>query len=399
MGKIIDKIKELLGIKPKVEMLPVGNTSDYSKEDKRGTFQKNMKCEPSLTPSQEIEKVLENRIKLADENIELEGLEARDDKEKFQGIRDEGARRNKIEEDRTGKNKKYNMYFYMLLNLHWKPKVSEIIEELYESDPTILEKGRKNELVERIKQQTGIDKENPDKTFEEWVIDSLDIPVKLGMKNGIETVERPKINLRPIIESVMPLDEFVKNVIENRVNGMQAMVQNASVIGEKFGVAHALMRAINPKCTIPTELQDQYDSVEDYQEKKATGLQEITNQVIEDGTISEQLTVFRQKFIDSQLFSKNAILGYSLDEYKSMVQQMIEREEEAKDGNSKVSRLSSDLMQRYMMGLWKGAHCISENNQANTYFEKYEEKENGDARYHYYQGNIENKETISEVTK
>ncbi len=403
MGNLLEKIKEFFGFKAKTKMLP--DIKNGIQSDKKASFQSRIVNPTQLSPSQEIEKVLARRINLSEKNIELNGFEGKDDEAKFQVIRDEAARRR--DELRAkkgmlvdGPTTRFNPLFYVKLNFSLKPKVEEIVTKLYEQDPQILDEDRKNQLIEMIKNQTGVDEKNSDKTFNQWVIDQLYDPARYDEKSGLPELKSPEIDYKPIIESVMTLDEFVQRLIEHQVNVMQVQMQNASVIGEKFGVAYAMSQAINPNCMIPEELQNEYADTEDYKEKMALGIQRSTDQIIEEGTLSKKLTVFRQKFVDSQLFSKSAILSYSYQEYMDMMQQMLEEDIATKNINENVTKYDADLMKKYMLGLWDGAHCIAENNHENTYFEKYEEYENDNgkkvSRYHYYKGQPNNQKEIEE---
>ena len=200
----------------------------------------------------------------------------------------------------------------------------------------------------------------------------------------------PEVDLESIIKAVMPIDEFIKYVIEYGVKGVQAFVKDIPVIGEKFGIQYAMSRAINPNCILPEELQEKFTSVEDYQQKTAIDIQSITNQVIEEGTLSKQLTYFRQKFAESQLFEQNAILAYSSEQYQELITKMVEEDRESGNEKCEVTRLAQDLMREYMMALRNGVNSISKDNNKSTWFQMYVEEENGDAKYHYYQGTIPN---------
>ena len=374
MSNIIEMIKKIFFGKNNTEVKLLESPNNDGKGKSISFFERLKNSNNTLSPSQEIEKALERYRILAEKNIILNAAASDFDHEHFQAIRDEGAKRRK-----DASNRSINEEFFYVLNFGLKAKAEEILIELYEKDPTILDEDRKDEVIEIIENQSEVNSEGREKTFKEWAIEHLD-------SKSLNKYRVSRVNLRNVIESVMPVDDFIKLVIEDRINATQTLIKNASVIGEEFGISYAMSRAINPNCELPEELREEYSSTEDYQKKRAEQLQKYTNQAIEDGTLSKGLMEFRKKFADSQLFAKNAIYNYSLDEYEKIIESIVEQDEKNGNVNKNVTKLDMDIMHAYMVGLWNGAHSISDNNHENTYFQKYDGE-----RYQFYKGNVPKK--------
>lgn len=393
MASIIDKIKSFLGIHTK-NLLGSGEQVKENVEDRNN----NGKGKGKSKRNAFLEGLSDDRTNSIDSNRK----EIKEAFEKYQALREKhielNGKENKTYMDlmrKLGIPSRYGLR-EAVIKIGIEGTIAQIINKIYDKDPTILNEDRREELIEKI-MNTDVEVNTKDPTrideteeeidyyeipFREYVYDKLFVFSKFD-KHNKKIYEG--FNIREIIEKHMSIDEFSRTIVGNVIDAYKDNLENASVCGEKFGVQYALVQATSEDLQLPEELEIQgVKDVKDYKKRASESFLAGVYAQIEYG-MPDRVALLAKKFINTCVGVGEGLTEYSLEEFERDLKEALEQDERDKklDG---ITRNDYEITIRFAKGFLQGIKYIGKENKECTKFFDVKRDEEENSRYVIYEG-------------
>lgn len=356
---LLEKIKQILGIKPKTKLLPEGiNEKGRATNNIKRNIKEEYAYQLQKTPQQEIYEAIEEHKALTRKGKELIKEE--------KSIRDTTIRSfyNKIE-----KSDKVKDYFtFLIIGTEVEEiydQVANQVQRLYESDSDIFDITKREEVIQTIKEKSS---NKTSETIEQYIDEAINEIIEKYSIQGLNKTE------------------MIDTIINNCMTRMELSSKiHSEINAEKVGIRYALINSINKEYELPKELEGKYEDKEDYIRKQKEAIMEDFGNVLELGAITESekkalLAVFEKSILEK------TVVQADVEKSKDIIQQLINQEVKEGKINPKATKFDRDWMERVLINAKKGADRVSSNNKVNTTFIYYDKDNKENVGPYYYDG-------------
>ena len=226
-------------------------------------------------------------------------------------------------------------------------EMRNVIIELYEQDPSIMEDEKKEELLERVKNShcTGDTKTT--------ILESLKDRV-----NKFKYIDKEKISEQ----------EFIDGILESALDTMKLNKKLRTEIGaEKNSIRYVLLNSLDEEIDLPEELEGKYENIKDYKEKQKQMIIDEIDKVLDDGARTPGEKEAIRATVSKTILEKTAVRGNS-NETLEMIESIITEEMEKGVLNPNATRYHHDWLNDVCKNIRKGSERISPNNKSNNRF-------------------------------
>ena len=369
MNELIEKIKKFFGIGKKKEVLALneGNgdrTENTGFASKSQEFRKSMESEikSSKTWIQEINDAINRYKDLTREEINIKKEENILDKELMDNFREEAIRRQELPT--------INIGLTFILGQATE-EIHDRVVELYENDPSVLQFEIREELIEQLK---GAYTTKSGETIEELLHKKINKWLKTSNKD------------RYLDNGKISEEEFIHHVIESRLKVMDLEKKLATeILSEKFGIKYVLINSLNENFDLPEELEDKYESSEDYKNQEKANIKELYKEVLSMGTQTPSEEKALEAILDKVVLEKTALQG-NLDFTKETIEELINDDKKMRLINPEATRYHRDWLRTVLKSTIKGSEQISADNNSNTKYIFFDEKQEGPYKTVFLEG-------------